>query len=191
MSGIDDVGAPIRTNSGQSFRAGVEIDAAIQLSDAFSVYPNVAISSNKNQDFLFQRDGVLQNLGNTNISFSPNVIAGNTMQYKPINGLSLQFLSKYVGEQYLGNIDSPTSLLESYFVNDFNVIYDLGEVSFFKGITLNLLVNNVFNESFVSNGFFFTFDDDFSVPGEVTTIEGAGFYPQAGTNFLLGTTLSF
>lgn len=191
VSGIDNVGAPIRTNSGKSFRAGIEIDAAIQVSERLTVYPNVALSSNKNQDFLFQRDGVLKNLGNTNISFSPNVVAGNTLQYKPSQGLTLQFLSKYVGEQYLGNIDSPTSLLDSYFVNDFNVVYELGEMGFFKGITLNLLVNNVFNEQYVSNGFFFTFDDNFSVPGEVTTIEGAGFYPQAGTNFLLGTTLRF
>lgn len=191
VSGIDNVGAPIRANSGESYRAGIEIDAALQISPKLSVYPNIALSENKNQDFLFQRDGVLQNLGDTEISFSPSVVAGNTLQYKPIKGLNIQFLSKYVGEQYLGNIDSPTSLLDSYFVNDFNVIYDLGEFAFFKGITFNLLVNNVFNESFESNGFFFTFDDDFSVPGEVTTIEGAGFYPQAGTNFLVGTTLRF
>ncbi len=191
VSGIDDVGAPIRTNSGQSYRAGVEIEAAVQLTPKLSVYPNLALSTNKNKDFLFQRDGVLQNLGDTNISFSPDVVAGNTLQYVPVKGLTLQFLSKFVGEQYLGNIDSPTSLLDSYFVNDFNVTYELGEVAFFKGITLNLLVNNVFDEQFISNGFFFTFDDDFSVPGEITTVEGAGFYPQAGTNFLIGTTLRF
>lgn len=191
VSGIDNVGAPIRTNSGKSYRAGIEIEAAAQLTPKISVYPNVALSSNKNQDFLFQRDGVLTNLGNTNISFSPNLVVGNTLQYKPVDGLTLQFLSKYVGEQYLGNIDSPTSILESYFINDLNVTYEIGEVGFFKGVTLNLLVNNVFNKAYVSNGYFFTFDDDFSVPGEVTTIEGAGFYPQAGTNFLLGTTLRF
>ncbi len=191
VSGIDDVGAPIRSNSGKSYRAGIEIEAAVQLTSQFSIYPNIALSENKNKDFLFQRDGILQNLGDTEISFSPSVVAGNTLQYQPVKGLNIQFLSKFVGEQYLGNIDSPTSLLDSYFVNDFNVIYELGEFAFFKGVTFNLLVNNVFDESFESNGFFFTFDDDFSVPGEVTTIEGAGFYPQAGTNFLLGTTLRF
>ncbi|MFC4635285.1 TonB-dependent receptor [Dokdonia ponticola] len=191
VSGIDNVGAPIRTNSGQSYRAGIEIEAAVQLTPQLSVYPNIALSTNKNRDFLFQRDGVLQNLGDTNISFSPDVVAGNTLQYVPVKGLTLQFLSKFVGEQYLGNIDSPTSLLESYFVNDFNVTYELGEVAFFKGITLNLLVNNVFDERFISNGYFFTFDDNFTDPNTITTIEGAGFYPQAGTNFLVGTTLRF
>jgi len=29
------------------------------------------------------------------------------------------------------------------------------------------------------------------VPGSTTTIEGAGYYPQATTNFLVGATLKF
>ena len=53
------------------------------------------------------------------------------------------------------------------------------------------MINNIFDQEFVSNGYFFTFDDDFSVPGTITTVEGAGFYPQAGINFLLGATIRF
>jgi iron complex outermembrane receptor protein len=41
------------------------------------------------------------------------------------------------------------------------------------------------------DGFFYTYDDDFSTPGEIVTIEGVGYYPQAGTNFLLGATFKF
>ncbi len=188
---LDDVGAPIRANSGESYRAGIEVDAAIKISEKFTVAPNIALSSNKNRDFFFQRDGVLTNLGNTNISFSPEVVAGNTIQYRPIKGLRIGFLSKFVGEQYLGNIDSETSKLDSYFTSDLNISYELKNISVFKSIVFNALVNNVFDERFISNGFFFTFDDDFSVPGEVTTVEGAGFYPQAGTNFLVGVTARF
>ena len=55
----------------------------------------------------------------------------------------------------------------------------------------NTLVNNIFNVEYNSNGYFYTYDDDFSVPGTITTIEGAGFYPQAGINFLAGITLKF
>ncbi|MEO0901288.1 MAG: hypothetical protein AAFY00_04460 [Bacteroidota bacterium] len=52
-------------------------------------------------------------------------------------------------------------------------------------------INNVFDLEYENNGFFFTFDDDFTTPGTVTTVEGNGFYPQAGINFLVGATLNF
>ncbi|HPE83582.1 MAG: hypothetical protein KDC94_11490 [Aequorivita sp.] len=33
---------------------------------------------------------------------------------------------------------------------------------------------------------FYTYDDDFSNPGTVITVEGAGYYPQATINFFVG-----
>tara|TARA_R110002020_G_scaffold303939_2_gene519592 strand:+ start:245695 stop:247911 length:2217 start_codon:yes stop_codon:yes gene_type:complete len=188
---IDDVGAPIRANSGSSYRLGVEVEAGFQIGRQLALYPNVAISSNKNRDFFFQRDGVLTNLGNTNISFSPDVVAGNRLDFFPVSNLRLSLLSKYVSEQFLGNIDAESSKLDAYFINDFNVQYDLGEIGFAKSVTLTALINNIFNEKYVSNGYFYTYDDDYSNPGTVTTIEGTGYYPQATTNFLVGATVRF
>ncbi|MDT0620170.1 TonB-dependent receptor [Croceitalea vernalis] len=188
---LNDVGAPLRANVGDSYRLGLEIDANIRLNDKFSITPNIALSSNKNQEFIFQRDGVVQNLGNTNIAYSPKLIAGNLLTYFPKPELQLILLSKYVGEQFMGNIDAEASILEAYSQTDFNVQYELKCNGFLDSIVLSGLVNNIFNAKFESNGYFFTFDDDFSNPGTVTTIEGAGFYPQAGTNFLVGATLNF
>ncbi|GAA4275343.1 TonB-dependent receptor [Aquimarina mytili] len=188
---LDDVGAPIRATSGESYRLGIEIDADITLLDKFVVKPNVALSTNKNKDFVTSKDGSLVNLGDTNISYSPNIVAGNMFIYQPIKNLQLGLLSKFVGEQYMGNIDSETSKLDSFFINDLNVVYEIKDVSVFKSIVLTGLVNNIFDSEYVSNGYFFTFDDDFSNPGTITTVEGAGFYPQAGINFLLGATLKF
>jgi len=108
-----------------------------------------------------------------------------------VQNLRLSLLSKYVGEQYLGNIDAESSKLDAYFINDFNVQYDLKNIGFAKRVTLTALVNNIFSEEYVSNGYFFTYDDDFSNPGTVTTIEGAGYYPQAKINFLIGATVRF
>jgi len=188
---IDDVGAPIRQNSGSSYRLGLEVEAGFQLGSQFAITPNIALSTNKNRDFFFQRDGELQNLGNTNISFSPEIIAGNRLDFFPVQNLRLSLLSKYVGEQYLGNIDAESSKLDAYFINDFNVQYDLKNIGFAKQVTLTALVNNIFSEEYVSNGYFFTYDDDFSNPGTVTTIEGTGYYPQAKINFLIGATVRF
>ncbi len=188
---LNDVGAPLRENIGDSYRFGVEIDATVQLGDKYRISPNIALSSNKNKDFVFQRDGVLQNLGDTNISYSPNLIIGNRLSYLPKENFQISLFTKVVGKQYLGNIDAQSSVLEPYSQTDLNIRYEIDTGSFIKSIVLSGLVNNVFNTEYVSDGYFFTFDDDFSDPGTITTIEGAGYYPQAGINLLLGATFNF
>ncbi|WP_372975850.1 TonB-dependent receptor, partial [Muriicola sp.] len=188
---LNDVGAPLRANVGDSYRFGLEIDAAVKLGDSFIWQPNLALSTNKNIDYVFQRDGVLEELGNTNISYSPGIIAGNRIAYEPNSDFTLALLTKYVGKQYMGNIDSEASVLEAYSQTDFNVSYEIRPEKYLKRVVLSALVNNVFDAKYVSNGYFFTFDDTFSNPGTTTTVEGAGYYPQAGINFLAGIQLEF
>lgn len=187
---LDEVGNPIRANSGKSYRLGIEAEAVLKLDPQWTLRPNVTLSQNRNRDFLFQRDGVLTNLGDTEIAFSPSVVAANGISYAR-NGVTATLLSKYVGAQFMGNIDSETSKLDAYFVNDLNVSYAFTPKSVFKKVTLNLLVNNIFDYEYESNGYFYTYDDDFSNPPALTTIEGAGFYPQAGRNLLMGLALGF
>ncbi|MWB95676.1 TonB-dependent receptor [Flavobacterium sp. GA093] len=188
---LNDVGAPLRANSGDSYRLGLEIDATIQLSEKWFLQPNITLSQNKNEDFYFTRDGVLTNLGETTIAFSPEIIAGNRLTFMPIKDLQFSLLSKFVGEQFMGNIDSEFSKLDSYFVNDLNVSYEFKPKTIFKSIMVSLLVNNIFDLKYESNGYFYTYDDNYSNPPAITTIEGAGYYPQAGTNLLAGLTLKF
>lgn len=187
---LNDVGAPVFTNSGNSYRLGLEIESVIRLSDKFLISPNITLSQNRNEDFIFQRDGELQNLGNTSIAYSPNIIAGNIVTYSPIKLLNISVLSKFVGEQYMGNIDSENSKLRDYTIHDLNVTYEWRINKGIKSILFSGLVNNILDRTYESNGYFYTFDDDWSGPN-ITTIEGAGFYPQAGINFLIGATLQF
>jgi iron complex outermembrane recepter protein len=188
---ISDVGAPIAENSGKSYRLGLEVDAKIMLSKQWSVQPNFTISQSKNQDFYFSRNGVLQNLGNTNISFSPELIVGNIITFSPLKPLQISLLSKFVGEQFMGNIDADGSKLNDYFINDLNITYEIETKKIFKSILFSVVGNNILNKKFISNGYFYTYDDDFSNPGTITTIEGAAYYPQAGANVLVGLTLKF
>lgn len=187
---LNNVGAPIFTNSGKSYRLGVEVDAQIQLHEKLILQPNVTLSQNKNQDFYFQRDGVLTNLGNTNIAFSPEIVGGGNLTFIPVKNLQLTWLGKHVGKQYMGNIDSENSTLRDYTVLDFNVNYDWKINKGIKSIVFSGLLNNFLDRKYESNGYFYTYDDTWSGPG-TTTIEGAGFYPQAGINFLVGMTLKF
>ena len=188
---LDEVGSPIRENVGNSRRIGIEAEAKIQLATQWLWQPNLALSRNENLDYYFRRDGQLSALGDTTLAFSPSIIAGNAIVFAPSTDFQVGLLSKYVGKQYMGNIDAALSELPAYFISDLNATYRWIPNKWAKEIQLNLLINNIFNEKYVSNGYFYTYDDDWSTPGQVTTIEGAGFYPQAGTNFLMGMTITF
>ncbi|QBN18961.1 TonB-dependent receptor [Flavobacterium nackdongense] len=175
---LDNVGNPIRQNSGDSYRLGFEVEAVIQLSEKWLLQPNFTFSSNKNVDFISDVNGSLTNLGNTNIAYSPDFIAGNMFTFLPIPAVRLSLLSKYVSEQYMNNLDDASGKLKDYFVNDLNATYEIATKSIFKSIAITALVNNIFNVDYISNG------ADY----------GGGYvyyYPQAGTNFLVGLTLKF
>ena len=188
---IDAVGSPIRQNVGKSRRIGIELEFKINLNSNWLWQPNIALSSNQNLDFYFKRDGVLENLGKTQLAYSPNLVGGNAIMYVPSTRFQIGLLSKYVGKQYMGNIDSENSTLSAYFVNDLNAVYTWQPNKWIQEIQWSLLVNNIFNAQYESNGYFYTFDDTWSAPGQVTTVEGAGYYPQAGINFLTGVMLRF
>ena len=40
-------------------------------------------------------------------------------------------------------------------------------------------------------GYYYTYDDTWTDPNAITTIEGTGYYPQATINFLIGATVKF
>ena len=128
---IDDVGAPIRTTSGNSYRLGLEIDADLTLSDKFSMKPNIAFSSNKND------------------------------------------------------------VLDSFFTSDLNVVYEIKPAKIFKSVVFSALINNLFNTEYVDRGYYYTYDDTWSAANQTTTLDGAGYYPQATRNFLVGVTFKF
>ncbi|MAV04327.1 MAG: TonB-dependent receptor [Flavobacteriaceae bacterium] len=188
---LDDVGTPIRANSGSSYRFGLEADAKIRLSNFFTINSNFTVSTNKNKQILSSFDGNIFDFGKTNISFSPSFIASNSIIYIPKDNLSIRLLSKYVGMQYMGNTDAINSQLESYFVNDLNISYKINPKRIFKSIVISGLVNNVFGVEYISNGYYYTYDDTWSIPGQIKTLDGAGYYPQATRNFLMGLTLKF
>ncbi|WP_406845153.1 TonB-dependent receptor [Flavobacterium soyae] len=170
---LDDVGSPIRANTEKSYRLGFEFDATISLSDKFILRPNFTLSSNKNVDLAVEG----QYYGTTKIAYSPEVIAGNIIVYSPIENLHISLLQKYVGEQYMNNIELPEAKLADYFVNDLNVSYEIKPKAIFKSITITGLVNNILDKKYVSNGAMW---DIYPY-----------YYPQAGINFLAGLTLKF
>ncbi len=170
---LDDVGNPIRSNSEKSYRLGLEIDATIPFSKKIVIRPNITISKNRNQDLNVSGE----NFGNKDIAFSPSIVAGNSFVFQPFEDLQINWLSKFVGEQFMNNIESPEAKLESYFVNDLNITYEYKTKSVFKSVVFSGLINNFLNKKYISNGYMY---DIYPY-----------YYPQAGIHFLAGITLKF
>ncbi len=194
---INNVGAYIRENVESSYRAGIELDGAYKLSSAWTLGGNIAFSQNKIKEFTeyiddysveeFQQEAITYT--DTDIAFSPNVVGSAIIEFKPTKNLSLNWLSKYVGQQFLDNTSNDSRALDAFFTNDLRISYT-ATPRFFKGLELNLLINNIFNELYEPNGYTFSY----FVPGETSGRELVTenfYYPQAGTNFLVGLRMKF
>lgn len=171
---INDIGSFIKRNSGKSYRMGVELAALSRLSKMWELSGNLTLSKNENIDFKQETDNGVANLGNTPISFSPNVVGNILLNFKPVDNFTLGIQNQYVGEQYLDNTNNADYILDDYLLTDFTAQYNLP----FKRteVGLKLMVNNLFNKKYVNNGYIW---------------DGPIYFAQAGINFLFGVSLKF
>jgi iron complex outermembrane receptor protein len=189
---INDVGAAVRANVDKSYRMGVEVDGTWKISTKLNWNLNVTLSQNKINEFTevlydyglnFDEFNVIERkYKNTDISFSPNVIAGSGFSYFPVQHLELSWLAKYVGKQYLDNTSHDARSIDAYVTNDIRVSYTL-QPSFMKEISLSFLANNILNELYESNGY------TYGYLGGGDEYRENFYYPQAGRNFMMMLTL--
>jgi iron complex outermembrane receptor protein len=181
----------------KSYRAGIELDAAYILSKKFTLGGNMALSQNKIAEFTeyiddYSSDDFRQESNmyqNTDIAFSPNIVSSAILEYQPIKNLSVNWLSKYVGRQFLDNTSNVSRSLNAFLTHDLRISYQV-QPRYFKSLEFNLLVNNLFNEMYEPNGYTFSY----FVPGEASNRELVTenyFYPMAGINFLMGVSFKF
>ena len=192
---LNDVGAANRVNVPVSYRAGLELELGARLAKQLRWNVNATLSRNKIRNFTEYLDNFdtgqqeIRQYSETDISFSPDVIAGSQLVFTPAKGLELGLLSKYVSKQYLDNTSNEGRKLNSYFTNDIRLIYTVAtdrlKPKFAQEIAFTLLVNNVLNELYESNGYTYTYISE----GKVTADNG--YYPQAGRNFLAGIRVRF
>ncbi|KAA0127899.1 TonB-dependent receptor [Chryseobacterium sp. SN22] len=167
---LNNVGAFIRTNSGKSYRSGIELGALAKLSKQWEINGNVSFSNNRNLDFKVENTEGIQDLGNTQISFSPDIIANLALKFNPNKNFHFSLMNQYVGKQYLDNSEDENLQLKDYFLTDFNAQYQFKIKN--NNIALKLLVNNIFNKKYINNGAVWD--------GEPS------YFSQAGTNFMFG-----
>ncbi|XCF06809.1 TonB-dependent receptor [Tamlana crocina] len=201
---LDDVGDPIRQNVDKSFRTGIELQIGYKVSEWLRTDANATFSQNKIKAFDYvvydtqydpnsfdtvSYEPIVTEYEDTDISFSPNVIFGNNLTFTPIKNGNIALLSKYVGKQYLDNTSSNSKSIDAYFVNNLNLSYKF-QPTWIKEIALNLLVNNLFDSEYVSNGYTYSYYYRPEGSSDAPITENF-YYPQATINFLLGATLKF
>jgi iron complex outermembrane receptor protein len=191
---VNDVGALIRTNVDASYRTGIELEGSVRLGSKFLWNANVALSQNKIRDFnevlydygvnFDEYNEVVTSYSNTDIAFSPNLIAGSAFIYSPLKGFEFGLLTKYVGKQYLDNTSNESRKINAYLVNDLRVSYSF-KPSFMREVSFSLLANNIFNTQYSSNGY------TYGYLGGVTEYRQNYYFPQAGRNYLAMLALRF
>ncbi|MEA3504183.1 MAG: TonB-dependent receptor [Bacteroidota bacterium] len=188
---INNVGSAIMSNVDDSYRTGIEISGGTRILDNLTWDANISLSRNKINNFVEYVDNwsapyeqISKDLGTTDISFSPNTVAGSQIKYEPIKNLNISFLSKYVSDQHIDNTSNKERKLDAYFVNDlrFNYTFKFG---WFKAVDVNISINNLFNQEYETNAWVYRY--------YYNGVEGSmdGYFPQAGTNFMAGIKFKF
>lgn len=170
---LNDVGSTLRINVDRSFRTGIEASAGYDLAKIISLDANATWSVNEIISF---NDENGQQHDNTKIAYSPQWIGGLGLTIRPVKGITLAYINKFVGKQYLDNTTNENLSLNRYYQSDLRFSY-LTHSEVIKDIEVTFLLNNFTNRNIVSNAYVYA--------GE------AYYFPQAKINFLLGLNLRF
>ncbi len=187
---LNDVGSYTRVNVDNSYRAGIELQGAYEFNKWLNIATNITFSQNKinafseyidNWDDWSQKE---VKHTNTNISFSPDIIAGNTINILPFKKSTISLIGKYVGKQYLDNTQDDARSLKAYYAEDIRVSYKLK--TFFKS-EWNIIAqaNNIFSAKYNSNGWTYPY-----IAGGTLT-NSNGYFPTAPANFILALNIRF
>ena len=199
---LSEVGYVIKENIPDSYRRGVELAAAWQISPMFRLDGNLTLSRNKAVDYTAYVDTynnadewapVAQTevyFEKTNLILSPEMIGMAMVSFTPGCGFDISVNGKYVGKQYMDNFNSEASEVPAYFVSALNVSKEFalnrnGAVA--PTLRLSLAVDNLFNRKYYSYGWMY---QAWFADGSAPYIE-QGLYAQAPMNFMVKAAFSF
>ncbi|HEX2969938.1 MAG TPA: TonB-dependent receptor [Bacteroidales bacterium] len=190
---LSNVGYSIMTNVARSYRAGIELSAAVKFSDHLSWNSNLTLSRNKIKDFVeyytdyntsdWSSQYIAKNLGLVDIAYSPSQVFSSDLAFS--SGIfRIHLISKFVGKQYFDNTMSEDRSIDPYFVN--NVRFDISQGFRNSGaIEIQFLINNILNEVYENNAYGGNWYED------GTEKTWSYYFPQAGTNYMLRLGLKF
>jgi len=203
---INAIGEALTSNVPDSYRTGIELTAGVRIAPCLEWNGNLTLSQNKIKNYteyvpIYDSDGNAEPeqqanyYGATNIAFSPGIIANSLFTFK-YKSFTAGFHSNYVGKQYLDNTGGQTDVdetdtrkkersIDAYFVNNLRLSYDFG-----KRVSVNLSINNLFNEQYETNGWVWSCYYR-QAGGSLEPYTEKSYFPQAGINVLANVALRF
>jgi len=118
------------------------------------------------------------------LAFSPEMIANSQLSWIAAKGLNVSLQSYSVSKQYIDNTSSEERKLNGYLLNNLKFTYRVPQ-KFAKEFNLHLMVNNLFDTKYENNAWVYSY----VYGGERFAMDG--YFPQAGTNFLVGLDFKF
>jgi iron complex outermembrane receptor protein len=206
---LNDVGAYNRVNVDQSHRTGFEAIFSYAPFEKLSFEIQSTLSENKIKSFNEYIDNwdtgqqEIVSHSNTDIAFSPNVLGYFKSEYKLIktqtHEISLEFTGQYVGKQFVDNTGRDASALDAYTAADLGFHWTWHNV-WAKEFKVGVLLRNVFNHQYESNGWIYRFRSEGFDPRPTDPYSGSeggslyhekGYFPQAGRNIFLNLSMNF
>ncbi|MBI3141484.1 MAG: TonB-dependent receptor plug domain-containing protein [Bacteroidetes bacterium] len=192
---INDVGAYLRTNVARSYRMGLELEAALQLTPKISWSGNISLSDNRIQSFTafidevdveFNQIGqVSESFDQTPISFSPATVGFSVFQFQITGGLNMALQTKFVGKQFIDNTGSTTAMIDPYVVSDLILNYELKPKSVCQSLVLQAMAYNIMNERYEAAAYTWMYRQDGGY------YHDNYYFPQAGRSYMVGMVLVF
>ena len=188
---VDRFGQPITGNMDQTIHYGIEAASTLRMNNNFEFIINGSLSRNYiNKGYYYLETGTSTlpdkiDLSGNRISGFPNFMMNAVIKYHNDNFL-LQANLKYVGDFFTDNYDTKlTNLLksfptladysdnrvDSYFVTNLFISYNLNLEPSAKNLQLFFQVNNLFDNLYAAYGI------------------GKEYFPAAGRNFVFGIKL--
>lgn len=168
---LDIFGQPVTGNARKTLHKGVELNARVALSRAFTFSGNAMFSDNTLRDYsIFDGSGHRIRLDGNQISGFPNTLANLRLTFRQ-KGFAASLASQYVGKQYTDNFQNELKSVDAYWVFNGYVSYKMRASSNLPAVTLQFHVRNLFNRLYIAHG------------------EGSDFFPAATRQFFLNAKI--
>lgn len=192
---VSDIGEYLTTNIKDSYRAGVELTAGVDVARWLTLEANAALGSNRIKDFYevvedWDKTNRTIHYGNSTLAFSPSAIVNVAAVFKA-RGVQATWRTSFVSRQYLDNTQNKDRSLPAYSLSGVSLDYPVKLRGFLKEIALGLDVSNIFNARVATSGWVYSAICESGGHPDSDRYYQIGFIPVAGVTAIARLSLRF